>query len=260
MVYGLVCKEDLTLARFDRSVQGWNSILDKLLICRSTAEGQALIERLARWDGVCILTFVNAHALNLAWDEHEYQQLLADADVLLRDGVGASLLMRLTGREPGLNMNGTDFIPELLKGLPRDRKVAVYGTAEPYLEKMVSHLKAMGFAQIDAEDGFHQDEYYVAQYLKCRPAVLLLAMGMPKQERVSSLLRSVARDDSVLIINGGAIVDFVANRFPRAPVWVRKSGLEWLFRFIQEPRRLWRRNLGYVVFVLRALLVHFSVR
>jgi exopolysaccharide biosynthesis WecB/TagA/CpsF family protein len=69
-----------------------------------------------------------------------------------------------------------------------------------------------------------------------------LAMGNPKQELVARIIASSVRSP-VVIVNGGAVADFLAGRFERAPLWVRRARLEWVFRLLQEPRRLWRRYL-----------------
>ncbi|CCD00703.1 putative Glycosyl transferase, WecB/TagA/CpsF family (fragment) (plasmid) [Azospirillum baldaniorum] len=63
---------------------------------------------------------------------------------------------------------------------------------------------------------------------------------MPRQEEVAVQLKR-ALDHKVLIVNGGAIIDFLAGRFTRAPAAVQRIGLEWAFRLVQEPRRLFRR-------------------
>jgi exopolysaccharide biosynthesis WecB/TagA/CpsF family protein len=80
-------------------------------------------------------------------------------------------------------------------------------------------------------------------------------MGMPKQELLSA---TIARElpGPMLIVNGGAILDFLAHRVPRAPRVMRNLGLEWLFRLLIEPTRLWRRYLiGNLVFLWRTLQV-----
>jgi exopolysaccharide biosynthesis WecB/TagA/CpsF family protein len=76
-------------------------------------------------------------------------------------------------------------------------------------------------------------------------------MGMPKQERVARAIRSAA-DVHSLIICGGAIIDFIAGRFPRAPKWMRRHGIEWMYRLAHEPRRLLARYLiGNPLFLCR---------
>jgi N-acetylglucosaminyldiphosphoundecaprenol N-acetyl-beta-D-mannosaminyltransferase len=260
MVFCQACWKAAAVSRIANSTEGWSAILNKLLICRDTSDENALLARLVNWNGPCVLSFANAHALNLAWKDQTYVRYLIEPEITVRDGIGMRLLMKLTGREPGLNLNGTDFIPKLLESLPRNRHIAVYGTREPYLAQMLLRLRTMNFETIHMENGFHDDEYYVSLYLKQLPSVVLLAMGMPKQERISLLLRAVSAGRPVLIINGGAIVDFMADRFPRAPLWMRKAGMEWVFRWMQEPGRLLHRNLGYFQFMMRALLMRIIER
>jgi UDP-N-acetyl-D-mannosaminuronic acid transferase (WecB/TagA/CpsF family) len=66
---------------------------------------------------------------------------------------------------------------------------------------------------------------------------------MPKQERVAVALRATL-DEPALIVNGGAVLDFLGERFPRALSWMRSAGLEWLFRLALEPARLYGRYVA----------------
>jgi len=89
---------------------------------------------------------------------------------------------------------------------------------------------------------------------------VVLGMGMPKQETVAQQLRA-AVSGPILIINGGAVLDFLADRFQRAPPLLRSLGLEWLFRLLLEPRRLWRRYIvGNIVFLARAASLAIRIR
>ncbi|HEY0835683.1 MAG TPA: WecB/TagA/CpsF family glycosyltransferase [Azospirillum sp.] len=203
-----------------------------------------------------ILSFVNAHAVNLCWNSGEALAWFRASDVLLRDGIGLKKAFDLLGFEPGLNMNGTDFIPLLLRTLPR-RRLAVYGTQHPWLDRAKATLETTTTHDIvDLQHGFHPTERYVEHARQHRPDVILLAMGMPRQEAVAVEL-GAALDHPVLIINGGAIIDFLAQRFERAPPVVQRLGLEWLYRVGQEPRRLFRRyfvggvNFARIVLILR---------
>jgi UDP-N-acetyl-D-mannosaminuronic acid transferase (WecB/TagA/CpsF family) len=74
-----------------------------------------------------ILGFLNAHAVNLCWNDMVARRNFASADVLLRDGAGMAILCRRLGMPAGLNMNGTDFIPELLTSRSGIR-VALFGS------------------------------------------------------------------------------------------------------------------------------------
>lgn len=203
-----------------------------------------------------ILSFANAHAVNLAFKDARFFDLLVGADILYLDGVGMHWLFRWVGLEPGLNMNGTDLIPKILSataGVP----VSLYGSTDAIADAAGELLRVDGVNVVSCRGGFLSIADYANFMQRDRPRVLILGMGMPKQEIVSAQLRACAREP-VLIINGGAILDFLANRFPRAPAFVRRVRLEWLFRLLIEPRRLWRRYvIGNFLFICRA--AHFAV-
>ena len=104
------------------------------------------------------------------------------------------------------------------------------------------------------EDGFHSDEYYLEKLSDSPVDIILLGMGMPKQERIACKLKNKL-NYPVLIVCGGAIVDFLSGRFSRAPVWMKKVGMEWFYRLLLEPIRLFKRYVyGNVLFILRAII------
>ena len=95
-----------------------------------------------------------------------------------------------------------------------------------------------------------------ARVRAAEPDILLVALGSPKQEKwIYMHHRELGVPCSIGI---GASLDFIAGRFSRAPVWMQKSGLEWLYRLVREPRRLWRRYLlrdpKFALIVLRQLI------
>jgi N-acetylglucosaminyldiphosphoundecaprenol N-acetyl-beta-D-mannosaminyltransferase len=96
----------------------------------------------------------------------------------------------------------------------------------------------------------------VAAVRAARPDVVLVALGCPKQE---ILMDRIAMAVSPAVCIGiGAGLDFVAGAVRRAPAWVSRMGLEWFYRLLREPRRLWRRYLvrdpRFLIVVLRELL------
>lgn len=108
-------------------------------------------------------------------------------------------------------------------------------------------------------NGFQDDARY-AEALSNNPAkMVLLAMGMPKQERVAKAI--VQQDVSPrLIVCGGAILDFIAEKVQRAPEIFRKYGMEWAYRLGQEPRRLFKRYvIGNAVFLKRAAALYRTI-
>ncbi len=212
-----------------------------------------LLDRLDQPGNPLVLSFLNAHAANLVWREAYFSDAIRSSDVILRDGVGVRIGLRMSRRQAGLNMNGTDFIPQVIK-LYRGRTVALFGTRDPWLRSATSHACANGLVVVATEEGFSPDCRYIQLARESRPALIILGMGMPRQEGIAIQLRA-ALDHPVLIVNGGAILDFLGGKRPRAPAVVRDHGFEWMFRLFMEPKRLARRYLvGNPTYFLRMLL------
>ena len=229
----------------------WAKLIDQLVV---TSSQDKIVESLRQPSEPTVLAFLNAHAANLAWSQPQFSEDLAAADVLLRDGIGIKILLMLLGREPGANLNGTDFIPTLLASLQKVSRVAVYGTKEPYLSRAGRQIESLGPTVVDMADGFQNADFYCLRVQQTVPDVVLLAMGMPRQERIARRIKE-STSLPVLIINGGAIVDFLGGGVRRAPQWIILAGMEWFFRLLQEPRRLWKRYvIGNFLFLWRAVL------
>jgi len=96
------------------------------------------------------------------------------------------------------------------------------------------------------------DEEEIARRIReARPDILLVAMGCPKQEKW--IYKNYRKLGVPVSIGIGASLDFIAGKFRRAPVWMRVCGLEWVFRLMQEPRRLFNRYLFDLLFFVRTL-------
>jgi hypothetical protein len=238
-----------------RSWQGqWRELVDSLVRVESPDGKRELLDQLAAPARPTVLAFVNAHAMNSAASSRPFFDALRSADILLRDGSGMALLLKLLALRPGLNLNGTDLIPKIVRRYD-GRPIALFGTQDPYLSRareVVDGALAPQSHCITAS-GFLPASEYLALAASHAPALIVLGMGMPRQEQVARELRA-ALHHSCLIVCGGAIIDFMGGKTPRAPRWVRAVGMEWLYRLGREPRRLFRRYvLGNPLFVARAL-------
>lgn len=204
-----------------------------------------------------VVSFVNAHAANLVWRNPRLFDSLLKSDLLLRDGIGVQLGLMAFGRPGGLNMNGTDLIPQIA-GVYAGRRAAVFGTCSPWLDRSCEKLAAAGVIVTASHHGFSPPQVYVDMAVATTPDLIILAMGMPKQEMVAGLMRDQL-DHPVLIVNGGAILDFLGDRVTRAPRLMQRTGTEWLYRLMLEPRRLTRRYVvgipAFFAHALRARLV-----
>lgn len=215
------------------------AILDRLTIAADEPARAALLERLCAPGSPTTLAFVNQHAVNLAWEHSDFAADLIGADVLLRDGVGMKAALAAIGRPAGVNLNGTDLIPEIL-ARHRGRRIAVFGASDAALAKACETMGSrFGVDVVCTRDGWAHDGLYADDLARHPVDLVILAMGMPKQERIAGALKR--QPGSRLIVCGGAIVDFLAGAVARAPAWMRRAGLEWAFRLAQEPDRLWTR-------------------
>lgn len=234
----------------------WRQLVRALVRIHTPRGEQQLLATLAQPAQPTVLAFVNAHAMNSAATSRDFFEAVRSADVVLRDGIGMAILLKLLNLEPGFNLNGTDLIPKILRqyaGLP----IALFGTQEPYLSQardVITSSIAVGSPCV-VEHGFHDTETYVRLAAEQRPALIVLGMGMPRQEEVARELRA-RLETPCLIVCGGAIIDFLGGKTSRAPRWLRGVGLEWAFRLALEPKRLFRRYvIGNPVFLARALAV-----
>lgn len=235
----------------------FSNLLHKIRVVTTNEELDHLTSELLSATRPLVISFLNAHAMTLAEKNTAFYEHLMASDLLLRDGIGTAIAMKCLGMNPGMNMNGTDYIPHLLTAAAQ-RRLAVYGTKSPWLDAAIKKL-ALQHEIVSVSDGFQPDDYYTRNCPPAKPEIVLLAMGMPKQERVAIQLRSAMGKDSVLVINGGAILDFIAERVARAPDWVRRCKMEWLFRLMNEPRRLLHRyTIGILLFFYYLLRSKFS--
>ncbi|TBU72292.1 glycosyltransferase [Pseudomonas daroniae] len=219
----------------------------------------ALLAELREVQSPTTLGFLNQHGYNIAHNDPTVRRNFMRMNYLLRDGIGVKMACKFNGRDPQANLNGTDFIPELIEHLSYDTgrfQFFALGTQEPWLSEGAERLfKGQPFT---AADGFREVSFYpdfVAEHLEPgKIPVIVLAMGMPKQEDVAARLQRMLVGPALMIC-GGAIIDFSAQRFSRAPLPLRKIGLEWAYRLLIEPRRLFKRYIigipQFFYFVLR---------
>lgn len=203
------------------------------------------------------VAFLNAHSANVAITNAAHAQAL-ERFTVLADGLGVDMAARvLHGRPFRANLNGTDFVPDLLRQAEFPLKVGLLGARPEVADNAVD-----AFRRIDARHDyrlihhgfFDADEQsaFLAELKEWRPDVLLVALGVPKQE--IWIAENLTRDHCTVPMAVGALFDFVTGTVPRAPERLRSARVEWMFRLWQEPGRLWRRYLvGSPVFLLRVM-------
>jgi alpha-1,3-mannosyltransferase len=203
------------------------------------------------------VAFANANCLNIACRDLRVRVALGEA-VVFNDGIGVDLASRLLfGAQFPDNLNGTDFTPYYLRHSRHSLRVYLLG-GKPGVAKRAAKVIAEMCPRhevVGCHDGYfsHSDDALIADEIKVSGAnVLLVALGNPDQELW--LRTNFDATGCHLGFAVGALFDFIAGEVQRAPVWVRTARLEWVFRLVQEPQRLWRRYvLGNPIFMLRIL-------
>ncbi|MEI8717293.1 WecB/TagA/CpsF family glycosyltransferase [Mesorhizobium sp. ISC11] len=223
----------------------------------------ALLNRLIAERRFTKVSFLNAHNANIAYTDPVFAEALDDF-LILPDGIGIDLAARLLYGAPFPdNLNGTDFVPAFLQASTTPLTVGLLGATRVNAEAASVKLAALAVQHrfVVIHDGYFppsQEREIVDRIAALRPDVLLVAMGVPRQELW--IERHIDARHCTLPIAVGALLDFLSGAVPRAPLWMRRLRLEWLFRLAVEPGRLWRRYVvGNPLFLLRVVRQKFSL-
>jgi N-acetylglucosaminyldiphosphoundecaprenol N-acetyl-beta-D-mannosaminyltransferase len=204
-----------------------------------------------------VVHFLAAHPTVVARQVPRYGDLLGSGDLVVSDGTPIALTMRTKDRH-ARRVTATDgFLRVCEDGLSRGLRHyfvggandAVANSIRANLRTFFPGIEIVGF-EIPPFRSYDDNEFdSVVSAIKVSNAdVVWVGLGAPKQEVLSHRLRAMNVAPAIVTI--GATFDFIAGTKPRAPLLLRKLGLEWLFRLLLEPRRLWRRYLlGNALFV-----------
>lgn len=202
--------------------------------------------------------FVNAHCINIAAVNEDYLSVLQDGSTLYADGSGMRLAAKLAGFSLKDNVNGTDLFSVICHDAAADGvKLALLGARPGIAERCAENMKIQ-FPKLDivwVHDGYFKqdDEVAIIDTINHSGAeILFVAMGVPMQELW--IARNVNTLRVPVLLGVGALFDFYSGIMPRAPYWLRQLGLEWLFRYLMEPRRMFMRYIvGNPLFIIRTL-------
>jgi N-acetylglucosaminyldiphosphoundecaprenol N-acetyl-beta-D-mannosaminyltransferase len=202
-----------------------------------------------------------------AHDSPDFASAVNNADLVAPDGMPLVWMMRWKGRRNQARVYGPTLMLHVLdlaakEGIP----VGFHGSSETVLNALKAKMSARfpglhicySFSPPYREVSPSEDAAFVEQINQSGARILFVGLGCPKQELW--MWRHRATVNSVMI-GVGAAFDFHAGAKPQAPAWMQKNGLEWLFRWMAEPRRLWKRylyhNPRFVFLAAADLLKHF---
>jgi N-acetylglucosaminyldiphosphoundecaprenol N-acetyl-beta-D-mannosaminyltransferase len=210
----------------------------------------AIAELVARGRGGTVCT-PNVDHVVLLEDDALLRAAYASASLVCADGMPIVWASRLLGTPLREKVSGSDLIGPLIQRAARARwRVYLVGGGEGVAARAAERLKVeapgreivgIDARSIDLDRDAPAHDGLVAALTAARPDLVLLALGCPKQEIVMHRIAAAVRP--AVCVGVGASLDFFAGAMPRAPRWMSAAGLEWLYRFGREPRRLWRRYL-----------------
>jgi N-acetylglucosaminyldiphosphoundecaprenol N-acetyl-beta-D-mannosaminyltransferase len=217
----------------------------------SAASLEQHIAALTRWaqrrDVGRVVCVANAHMLVEARRDPAFATVLREADAVTPDGMPLVWMLRARGSRGQERVAGMDLIGALCAAA-EEQNIAVYfvGSTRPVLDAIANRLRQehprLRIGGMEAppfrEATPAEDSALVDRIAESGAGLVLVALGCPKQENWMHAHRGKVR---AVMVGLGAAFPIYGRLEPRAPLFMRRMGLEWLFRLLREPRRLWKR-------------------
>jgi N-acetylglucosaminyldiphosphoundecaprenol N-acetyl-beta-D-mannosaminyltransferase len=195
---------------------------------------------------VCV---ANVHMFIEARQDPDFLKIVKSADIVTADGLPLIWMLNVIYKVKQERVAGMDLLPDLLYKMSEQNITAYFygGTqsmlskTKSFLQKKYPKLKIAGlFSPSFGEQINVVDELVLESINNLTSSIVFVILGCPKQEKWMASMKG--KINTVMIGIGGALPVMIGMR-KRAPQWMQKYGLEWLFRLSQEPRRLFKRYL-----------------
>lgn len=238
----------------NRRIKVLNTIIDVL----TSEETVDLVERYVQEKEPLHLIGVNADKINELNRNKRLRKIVNRCGIINADGISVVLASRFLGKPLPERVAGIDLMESLVK-LSANKGYSIYllGAKQEVVEKTESVLKRRypELVVSGIRNGyFNQSEWpEVSAVLKgLRPDFVFVGITSPMKEYLVEYLQNDG--NNCVFMGVGGSFDVISGTIPRAPLWVQKMNLEWLFRVIQEPRRLFKRYfIGNTEFILAVL-------
>lgn len=184
----------------------------------------------------------NPEIVQCAGKDPEYAQILADADLVIPDGIGIIHAAKILGRPLKGRVPGIDFAAALMARMAETgKRLFLLGAAPGVAEQAAANLQAAhpGLVICGTHDGYFKEDGLVVQKIRAAGAdVVFVCLGFPKQEKW--IAAHGKETGARLLIGLGGSLDVFAGKVERAPEQFQKLGLEWLYRLMKQPSRAGR--------------------
>ena len=210
-------------------------------------------------DEIIVQTGVNAHTVVCIQKDDVLRETINKSTLVNIDGMPVAWALRFLGHKEVSKVSCPDIFDELIKlAAQKHFRPFFLGTTPEILEKAIHKLN-MAYPELQIAGSHHGffddiDSGNIAEQIKNSKAdMLFLGMTSPKKELFSEKYADYMQVPYIFGVGG--VFDILAGHIKRAPVWMQKTGLEWFYRFIQEPKRMWRRyligNIQFIYYVLK---------
>jgi N-acetylglucosaminyldiphosphoundecaprenol N-acetyl-beta-D-mannosaminyltransferase len=207
-----------------------------------------------------------AHSVMDCVNHPELKPLYNESGLTTPDGMAIVWLLKLAGHKEIGRVYGPDLLQTTCKALAAEQVRHFFYGGEPgiaedlvaRLKKEVPDLQVAGMYSPPFRALSNEEESeIIAMFIESGADIIWVGLGSPRQE--VWMAEHVAAIPAVLI-GVGAAFDFLSGHKKQAPRWIQRSGLEWLFRFCSEPKRLWRRYIQYPKFIWLVILQKTGLR
>ena len=222
-----------------------NTYIDNL----TASEAKNAVDSLIQAGGNHYVVTPNSDIVVKMQDDTELKEICDKADLILTDGQIVVKLSRYLGNPIKERVCMTDFVWDVFDlAIKKDYRVFLFGGKEDVLFKATENIKKR-LPELNIVDsysppfGFEKNEEMLEEAnsrIKASDAdILIVFLGCPKQEKF--IYQNKDKYQVPISITMGGCVDFIAGKVKRAPLWMQNIGLEWFYRFLQEPKRMFRR-------------------
>jgi N-acetylglucosaminyldiphosphoundecaprenol N-acetyl-beta-D-mannosaminyltransferase len=223
---------------------------------------EALAQIVGERDKRCQVLGVNAAFVVDASRDKRYREILESTTFVPADGFWVSAASKLLGFKGVGHVGIERLVYRLLERLaPRNIKVYLLGARQDVVEHAAAVVEARykGLKVVGFRNGYFSeaDEKEIVEEINIvQPDIVLVGMTSPKKELWMCKYRDKLR--ASLVVGVGGLFDVLAGKVPPAPEWIKRLGMEWLFRLAHDPKRLWKRyligNARFIHLVVKDLL------
>ncbi len=222
-----------------------NTYIDNL----TAAEAKIVVDQLIQSGGTHYVVTPNSDIVVKMQDDEELRTICNNADLILTDGQIVVKLSKYLGNPIKERVCMTDFVWDVCDlAVEKNYKIFLFGGKEDVLEKATSVIKEK-YPTINIVDsysppfGFENDNKQLEEanerIKNSKADILIVFLGCPKQEKF--IYNNKDKYSIPISFTMGGCVDFIGGSVKRAPKWMQDVGLEWFYRFLQEPKRMFKR-------------------